>query len=157
MKKTILIAGVAGFIGFHLAKLFLNENYTIIGVDNLCKSYGVSHKINRLKILKKYKKFTFIKKDLKNIDKINQKKYNIKFIIHLAAQAGVRYSQDNPELFINDNILNTVRVFEFAKKSKIKHIFYASSSSVYGNCNVYPSKETLNINKPLSIYGITKS
>ena len=157
MKKTILITGAAGFIGFHLSKLFLENGYNVVGLDNLCKSYEVSHKKKRVQILNKYKKFNFIKKDLKEINKINQKKYKIKFIVHLAAQAGVRYSQDNPELFINDNILNTVKLFEFAKNNNIKDIFYASSSSVYGNCNTYPSKENLNINKPLSIYGITKS
>ena len=157
MKKNILITGSAGFIGFHLSKLLLNKNYNVIGVDNLCASYGINHKLNRLKILKKYPKFFFIKQDLKNISKLNNKKFKINFIFHLAAQAGVRYSQENPELFINDNILNTLKLFEFAKKNRIKNVFYASSSSVYGNCNSYPSKESLNTNKPISIYGITKS
>ena len=151
----ILITGSAGFIGFHLAKLLLEKKHKVIGIDNLCQSYGVKFKKERLSILKKYKNFKFYKKDLKNINQIKEKK--IDFIIHLAAQAGVRLSQDNPELFINDNILCTVKLFEFAKNKKIKNVFYASSSSVYGNSNIYPSHEKINIDKPLSIYGITKA
>ena len=151
----ILITGSAGFIGFHLSKLFLGKKIEVIGVDNLCKSYGKKYKLDRLKILKKNPKFKFYKIDIGKLDSIKEKK--IDFIIHLAAQAGVRLSQENPELFINDNILKTVKLFEFAKKNKIKNIFYASSSSVYGNLNRYPSKEEMNVNKPISIYGITKS
>ena len=151
----ILLTGSAGFIGFHLAKLLLEKNHTVIGFDNLCVSYGVKFKKERLAILKKYKNFKFYKKDLKNIHQIKEKKIN--FIIHLAAQAGVRLSQNNPELFINDNILGTVKLFEFAKNNKITNVFYASSSSVYGNSNTYPSHEKINTDKPLSVYGITKS
>ena len=152
---NILITGAAGFIGFHLSNLFLNNNHKVIGIDNLCKSYGVKFKKERLKILKKSNNFKFYKIDIKNINKIKEKK--IDYIIHLAAQAGVRLSQEKPELFLNDNILGTLKIFEFAKKNKITKIFYASSSSVYGNSNIFPSSEKININKPLSIYGITKS
>ncbi len=152
---NILITGAAGFIGFHLSNLFLNKNHKIIGIDNLCKSYGIKYKNERLKILKKNKNFKFYKLDINNIDRIQEKK--IDYIIHLAAQAGVRLSQEKPELFINDNILGTLKIFEFARKKKINKIFYASSSSVYGNSNIFPSSEKININKPLSIYGITKS
>lgn len=152
---NILITGAAGFIGFHLSNLFLKNNHNVIGIDNLCKSYGVKYKKERLKILNKNKNFKFYKLDIKNINKIKEKK--IDYIVHLAAQAGVRLSQERPELFINDNILGTLKIFEFAKKNKIKKIFYASSSSVYGNSNIFPSNEKININKPLSIYGITKS
>ncbi len=151
----IIITGVAGFIGFHLSKLLLKKNFEIIGVDNLCKSYGVIHKKRRLEILKKNKNFKFYQIDINKLDRIKESR--IDYIIHLAAQAGVRISQENPELFINDNILKTVKLFEYARQRKINKIFYASSSSVYGNLNKYPSKENLNINKPLSIYGITKS
>ena len=152
---NILITGVAGFIGFHLSNLFLKRHHKVIGIDNLCKSYGVKFKKERLKILKKNNNFKFYKIDIKNINKIKEKK--IDYIIHLAAQAGVRLSQEKPELFLNDNILGTLKIFEFAKKNKINKIFYASSSSVYGNSNIFPSSEKININKPLSIYGITKS
>ena len=151
----ILITGAAGFIGFHLSNLFLKKNHEVIGLDNLCKSYGVKYKLERLKLLKKNKKFKFYQIDINEINKIKGKR--IDYIIHLAAQAGVRLSQEKPEIFIKDNILGTLRIFEFAKKNKINKIFYASSSSVYGNANIFPSKETININKPLSIYGITKS
>ena len=152
---NILITGAAGFIGFHLSNLFLNQNHKIIGIDNLCKSYGVEYKKERLKILKKNKNFKFYKLDINNIQRIKEKK--IDYIVHLAAQAGVRLSQEKPDLFINDNILGTLKIFEFARKNKINKIFYASSSSVYGNSNIFPSSERININKPLSIYGITKS
>ncbi len=151
----ILITGAAGFIGFHLSKLFLDKKIEVIGVDNLCESYGKKYKLDRLKILKKNLKFKFYKIDIGKLHLIKEKK--IDCIVHLAAQAGVRLSQENPELFINDNILKTVKLFEYAKKNKIQNIFYASSSSVYGNLNKYPSIEKMNINKPISIYGITKS
>ena len=151
----ILITGSAGFIGFHLSQLFLKNNHEVIGIDNMCQSYGVKYKVKRLNILKKNRKFKFYKIDVGNI--FNLKKKKIDYIVHLAAQAGVRLSQENPDLFIKDNILGTVKVFEFAKKNKIKNVFYASSSSVYGNSNIFPSNESININKPLSIYGITKS
>ena len=125
----ILLTGSAGFIGFHLAKKLLDNNHKVTGIDNLCKSYGVKYKKQRLDILKKYKNFKFYKKDIKNINQIKEKK--IDFIIHLAAQAGVRLSQNDPELFINDNILATVKLFEFAKNKKIKNVLYASSSKYF--------------------------
>ena len=154
MKKKILITGSAGFIGFHLASKYLERNYTVIGLDNFCKTYNPKLKKIRISILKKNKNFIFYKADLDKINIIKEK--NIDFIIHLAAQAGVRNSLEKPKFYIRENIEKTISVFEFAKKRNIKKIFYASSSSVYGNSNIYPSHEKINVNKPLSIYGLTK-
>jgi UDP-glucuronate 4-epimerase len=154
MKKKILITGPAGFIGFHLASKYLERNYTVIGLDNFCKTYNPKLKKIRISILKKNKNFIFYKADLDKINIIKEK--NIDFIIHLAAQAGVRNSLEKPKFYIRENIEKTISVFEFAKKRNIKKIFYASSSSVYGNSNIYPSHEKINVNKPLSIYGLTK-
>ena len=156
--KKILITGSAGFIGFHLARKLLKEKYYVIGIDNLVKTYNPKIKILRIKELKKYNNFKFIKLDINDLNKKN-KIQEIKFecIFHLAAQAGVRQSLDFPQKFFKDNINGTLEVFEYAKKKNIKRIYYASSSSVYGKSNVYPSNETININKPISIYGLTKT
>lgn len=151
--KKILITGAAGFIGFHLTKLLLKNRYHVIGIDSIEKSYGRKIKNYRILNLKKENNFKFYKLSISKIDKIREK---IDLIIHLAAEAGVRKSLLNPYFYIDQNINQTIRVFEYAKKRNIKKIFYASSSSVYGNNNIYPSNEKMNITKPLSIYGITK-
>ena len=140
MSKKILITGVSGFIGFHLAKSLLNKKYKIFGVDNFSKSYETNIKKIRTLELKKYKNFTFYKNDLKNIDTILNKK-RIDIIFHLAAEAGVRRSIKKPLEYVEENISNTIRVFEFAKKNKINKIYYASSSSIYGDKGIYPTKE----------------
>jgi len=151
--KKILITGAAGFIGFHLSKLLLNKGYHIIGIDSYEKSYGKKIKKERVALLNKFKNYYFKRLDINKIDKIKTK---IDLIIHLAAEAGVRKSLKDPYHYVNQNINKTIKVFEFAKKNKIQKIIYASSSSVYGNNKKYPSSEHDIINKPLSIYGITK-
>ena len=155
MSKKILITGVSGFIGFHLAKSLLNKKYKIFGVDNFSKSYETNIKKIRTLELKKYKNFTFYKNDLKNIDTILNKK-RIDIIFHLAAEAGVRRSIKKPLEYVEENISNTIRVFEFAKKNKINKIYYASSSSIYGDKGIYPTKEIVQTDQPISIYGVTK-
>ena len=150
-----MITGSAGFIGFHLANFFLNKNYIVIGIDNLNNSYDVKIKKKRISILKKNKNFFFYKKDIKDVNKLKIKK-KIHCIIHLAAEAGVRKSIKNPYLYVNQNISGTISMFDYARLKKIKNIYYASSSSVYGDKNIYPSKETIIPNQPISIYGITK-
>jgi len=151
--KKILITGVAGFIGFHLTNLLLKNGYKVIGIDSIEKSYGKDIKKHRLLILNKQKNFKFFKLSINKIDKIKDK---IDLVIHLAAEAGVRKSLLNPYFYIDQNVNQTIRVFEYMRKKNIKKIFYASSSSVYGDNNVYPSHEKMIIAKPLSIYGITK-
>jgi UDP-glucuronate 4-epimerase len=151
--KKILITGSAGFIGFHLSLKLIESGYIVIGIDSIEKSYGKKIKLDRLKILKKKKNFKFYKINIKNIDSVKE---NVDLIIHLAAEAGVRRSLIDPYFYIQQNINCTIKVFEFAKKRKIKKIIYASSSSVYGNNKEYPSNEMMNVMKPLSIYGVTK-
>lgn len=155
MKKNILITGVAGFIGFHLAKHLIKNKFNVYGLDNYSKSYELKIKKLRIQILKKNTNFLFINKDIKKIDSsFKNKKFDA--IFHLAAEAGVRRSLKKPLEYIEENISNTIRVFEYAKKNKIKKIYYASSSSIYGDKGIYPTDETVTTNQPISIYGITK-
>lgn len=155
MTKKILITGVSGFIGFHLAKSLLKKKYKIIGIDNFSKSYEINIKKTRTLKLKEHRNFIFYKKDLKNIDTILKEK-KIDAIFHLAAEAGVRRSIKKPLEYVEENISNTIRVFEFAKKNKINKVYYASSSSIYGDKGIYPTREIVQTDQPISIYGVTK-
>ena len=153
----ILITGVAGFIGFHVARdLLKNEKFEVYGVDNYDKYYSVKPKKKRIQLLKKNKKFLFNKIDITR-DNINfyfaKKKFDV--VIHLAAQAGVRYSLINPEKYFNTNVLGFSNLFENINTKKIKKVIYASSSSVYGDTKNFPTSEK-NIIKPKNIYGYTK-
>lgn len=131
----ILITGCAGFIGFHLSIYYLKRNQTIIGIDNLNSYYDKKLKLRRLKELKKFKNFIFIFLDLKKKKSLTKlKKYNFKYIIHLAGQAGVRYSITNPISYVDNNIKAYINLLEFFKYQKnLISILYASSSSVYGD------------------------
>ncbi len=155
MIKKILITGVSGFIGFHLAKFLLKKNYKVIGIDNFSRSYEIKIKKLRTSELKKFKNFKFYKKDIKNIDKA-LKIEKVDVIFHLAAEAGVRRSISKPLEYVEENISNTIRVFQFAKKKNIKKIYYASSSSIYGDKGIYPTSENIQTDQPISIYGVTK-
>ena len=154
----ILITGSAGFIGFSLAKVLLNKGYKILGYDSLNKYYDTRLKLSRNKILKKFKNYTFIKGQLE--DQIKLKKASLKFrpdiIIHLAAQAGVRYSLEVPRKYISSNIVGTFNIIEIANKLKVKHLLIASSSSVYGSNISKKFKETDKADTQLSIYAATK-
>lgn len=154
----ILITGTAGFIGFQLAKKFLNKNYKIIGLDNLNTYYDKNLKINRLKKLKRYKNYIHYNCDLSNFSKMNNifKKNSLKYVIHLAAQAGVRYSITHPEKYISTNLNGFFNILELSKKFKIKHFMFASSSSVYGLNSITPYKEDHKTDHPVSLYGATK-
>ena len=153
----ILITGAAGFIGFNLSKYLLEKNIKVFGIDNINNYYSRSLKLDRIKELKKFKKFSFKKIDIRNEKKLSifLKKKKIDIIIHLAAQAGVRYSLLNPTEFVQNNILGFYNVINLAKKNNIKKIFYASSSSVYGDSNNFPLKENQIIN-PKNIYSLSK-
>ena len=156
MKKKILITGVAGFIGFSFALKLLENNHQVIGLDNLDNYYSVKLKKKRLKELNKFKNFSFFKL---NIEKENffkkLRKKKIDHIFHFAAQAGVRYSLVNPKKYVYTNILGTINVFRFAVLKKIKSVFFASSSSVYGDRKKFPLKETNSLS-PKNIYATSK-
>tara|TARA_B100000787_G_scaffold148527_1_gene120035 strand:- start:648 stop:1655 length:1008 start_codon:yes stop_codon:yes gene_type:complete len=154
----IFITGSAGFIGFSLTKYLLNNNHTVYGYDGLTNYYDVNLKKNRTKILKRYKKFYFTKGMLENNNLLNKtvSKFKPEIIIHLAAQAGVRYSVESPRTYLSSNIIGTFNVMEIASKVKVKHLLIASSSSVYGANKKTPYTENDNVKSQLSIYASTK-
>ena len=154
----IFVTGSSGFIGFHLSKKLLEKGHTVHGFDSMNKYYDVKLKKARLKILKEYKKFFFTKNKLENKKILSQSilKFKPKVIIHLAAQAGVRYSIENPKAYMDSNIIGTYNVIEVAKKINIKHLLISSSSSVYGANNNLPFRENDKTENQLSIYAATK-
>ncbi|MDA9650992.1 NAD-dependent epimerase/dehydratase family protein [Candidatus Pelagibacter sp.] len=155
----ILITGSAGFIGFHLAKQLCHKKHKVFGIDNLDDYYDVLLKKKRLNILKKeYKNFLFQKIDIrsKKLEKFI-KKNKIKIIIHLAAQPGVRFSVEKPKKYFSINVEGFFNILEASKKNKIKHLMFASSSSVYGDPKKLPMTEKASdTDKPLSFYAATK-
>ena len=155
---TILITGVAGFIGGKLCKYLLEKNKTVIGVDNLNNYYDINLKKYRLQKLKEYKKFKFIKLDLskKLVLEKNIGKLNIKTIIHLAAQAGVRYSLENPRIYMKYNIDGFMEVLEYCRNRKDINLIYASSSSVYGSNKKIPFSIKDEVSNPVSLYAASK-
>ena len=153
----ILITGCAGFIGYHLSKSLLNNSDKIYGIDNLNKYYDVSLKKNRLINLKS-KNFFFNKLDIKNYKKLRNFFKNNKFdiVYHLAAQAGVRYSINNPNEYFDNNLKGFFNILECCKEFKVKNLIFASTSSVYGKKNIFPLNEKLSTDSPLSFYAATK-
>jgi UDP-glucuronate 4-epimerase len=168
MKGRILVTGAAGFIGFHLSKRLISEGKNVVGIDNLNSYYDVNLKKARLAILKKYDNFTFHKIDISNRRsmealfkgqfKIQNSKFKTGFetVIHLAAQAGVRYSITNPYAYIDSNIVGFINILECCRHHKVKHLVYASSSSVYGANTKMPFSIHHNIDHPVSLYAATK-
>ncbi len=157
-KKYILITGAAGFIGFHLSKYFLDNNVKVVGFDNVNEYYDIELKNARLDILKKNGNFDFIKGDLADKNAIDGIfiKYKPEIVVNLAAQAGVRYSIDNPRAYIDSNIIGFFNILECCRFNKIKHLVFASSSSVYGNRQKIPFLEKDNVDNPISLYAATK-
>lgn len=153
-----LVTGAAGFIGFHLSLKLLKKGTNVIGIDNINKYYSKKLKIDRINQLKKFEKFKFIRADMckdSTYKLLNNYKSKIDCIYHFSGQAGVRYSVQKPEAFIKNNILAFVKILEYFKHDdKIKIIFFASSSSVYGN--KYKSSSLETVNKPLSVYSASK-
>ncbi len=158
LNKNYFITGVAGFIGYHLTTRLLKEGANVIGIDNLNDYYDVNLKKARLNNLKKYENFKFILasiEDKKIIDK-TFKENNINIIINLAAQAGVRYSLENPYAYIDSNIMGFMNILEASRNYKVDHLVYASSSSVYGSNENMPFSTKDSVDHPVSLYAATK-
>ena len=154
----ILITGSAGFIGFNFSKfLLVNTNFKIIGLDNFNDYYDVNLKRNRNRILLKFKNYKFKKIDICNNKNLNKifKKEKFDFVFHFAAQAGVRYSIKNPRKYIDSNYLGFFNILENSNFYKVKRLFYASSSSIYGENSKFPLKEKY-LTYPKNIYGLSK-
>jgi len=156
----ILVTGAAGFIGFHLCKRLLEDKHQILGIDNINNYYDVKLKKNRLKILLGKKNFKFKKIDISDanfVKKIYPIAKNFRIIIHLAAQAGVRYSITHPYKYIESNVKAQISILELAKKIKnFEHLIYASSSSVYGSNKKTPFSIDDRVDNPISLYGASK-
>ena len=156
----ILVTGAAGFIGFHLCEKLLEEKHQILGIDNINNYYDVNLKKSRLKNLLKKKNFKFKKIDISDtnfVKKIYPIAKNFKIIIHLAAQAGVRYSITHPYKYIESNVKAQISILELAKKiNSFEHLIYASSSSVYGANKKIPFSTNDRVDNPVSLYGASK-
>ena len=154
----ILITGSSGFIGFHLSKKLLDKGHRVYGYDSMNNYYDVRLKKARYNILKKYKNFSFTKNKLENKNSLEKvfKKFKPSIVIHLAAQAGVRYSIEKPRVYLDSNITGSYNIIEVSKKFNVKHLIMASSSSVYGANKRIPFKETDKTETQLSIYAATK-
>jgi UDP-glucuronate 4-epimerase len=158
INKTYLVTGAVGFIGMHLSSKLLSLGCKVIGIDNINDYYDTNLKYTRLNILEKHEKFEFYREDLVNkelLEKIfNESKIDI--VIHLAAQAGVRYSLDNPDAYIHSNILGFINILEVCRTYKVEHLLYASSSSVYGANTKIPFATEDIVDRPVSLYAATK-
>lgn len=154
----VVITGCAGFIGYHLSKLCLSKNYTVFGIDNLNEYYDVNLKKDRLKRLQNNERFNFQIQNISDYGAIKKllSKWQPDYIIHLAAQAGVRYSLENPFAYVESNLQGFTSIIEAAKEISVKHFLYASSSSVYGANTAQPFSEKQSLNHPLSLYAATK-
>lgn len=155
---TTLITGVAGFIGYHMAEALLVRDEKVVGVDNLNDYYDVSLKRARLSRIGANPLFDFRKIDISDRFLVRElfSVLKPKTVVHLAAQAGVRYSLTNPHAYIESNINGFLNIIEGCKKSEVQHLIYASSSSVYGSNSELPFSEGERVDKPLSLYGATK-
>src|SRR5699024_2039954 len=155
---SIFVTGAAGFIGMHLSKRLLEDGYTIVGYDNLNDYYDVQLKKDRLGILHEYQNFTFYEADLADREALEScfEQEEIEVVINLAAQAGVRYSLENPHAYIDSNILGFTNVLEACRHNNVKHLIYASSSSVYGATVKMPFTTSDEVNHPVSLYAASK-
>ena len=154
----ILVTGAAGFIGFHLSQRLLNRSDEVIGLDNLNNYYDVSLKQARLTQLQSQQLFTFAQLDLADQEGINNlfTTHQFDVVVNLAAQAGVRYSLKNPHAYINSNILGFTNILESCRHSQVKHLVFASSSSVYGANTKTPFSIHDNVDHPISLYAVSK-
>ncbi|MEK5214653.1 GDP-mannose 4,6-dehydratase [Psychrobacillus sp. FSL H8-0487] len=157
-NKVYLVTGAAGFIGYFLSRKLLEQGCSVIGIDNLNDYYDVNLKYTRLEQLKLYENFTFIKGDISDKSMITNifEVYKPNIIVNLAAQAGVRYSIENPDVYIQSNIVGFYNILEACRNYPVDHLVYASSSSVYGSNKKVPFEETDFVDNPVSLYAATK-
>ncbi|WP_413533366.1 NAD-dependent epimerase/dehydratase family protein [Empedobacter brevis] len=173
--KTVLITGVAGFIGYHLAEKLIDKNIKVVGIDNINDYYTVQLKYDRLKELginqefasnfnqkvlssKHEEKMIFYRMNLEDKEALSQlfKKYSFDTVVNLAAQAGVRYSIENPDAYGQSNLVGFLNILECCRNYKVKKLLYASSSSIYGNSSDVPFSTDQNVDHPISLYAATK-
>jgi UDP-glucuronate 4-epimerase len=158
MLKNVLVTGAAGFIGFHLSQKLLKLGYHVVGIDNLNDYYDVSLKHNRLNQLKQQPEFEFYQLDIFSRTEIESifASHQFDAVINLAAQAGVRYSIENPYVYVDSNITGFINILECCRHQKVKHLVFASSSSVYGANTQLPFSVHDNVDHPISLYAATK-
>ena len=154
----ILVTGAAGFIGFHLSKRLLEDGYRVIGIDNLNPYYDVTLKEARLARLTPFQNFSFYQTDLSGREQTEKifSSIQVDTVVHLAAQAGVRYSLDNPHAYVNSNLVGFINILEGCRHYGVKHLIFASSSSVYGANTLMPFSVHHNVDHPVSLYAATK-
>jgi len=157
-NKPVLVTGVAGFIGFHVAKKLLEQGIYVVGYDNVNDYYSVLLKEERLSELQKLDGFSFIRADLADKSSLEEvfKKNKPSIVIHLAAQVGVRYSIENPDAYVGSNLVGFVNILECCRHSDVKHLLYASSSSVYGSNTKMPFAVSDRVDNPISLYAAIK-
>ncbi|MFS3928304.1 GDP-mannose 4,6-dehydratase [Priestia flexa] len=157
-NKTYLITGAAGFIGYFLSKKLLEKGCTVIGIDNINDYYDVRLKHTRLEQLEPYEHFTFLKVDISDKEALTNvfKEYTPNIVVNLAAQAGVRYSIENPDVYMQSNVIGFHNILEACRHYPVEHLIYASSSSVYGANKKVPFEESDFVDHPVSLYASTK-
>ena len=157
-QSKILITGVAGFIGFHLAKFMLERGHFVVGLDNLNSYYDPKLKEDRLDVLRAYGNFVFYCADLKKKPAVDEifAACRPEYVVNLAAQAGVRYSLENPYAYVDSNLVGFVNVLEACRSYPVRHLLFASSSSVYGGNKTVPFSTEHNTDHPVSLYAATK-
>lgn len=158
VNKTYLITGSAGFIGFFLTKALLEKGANVIGIDNMNDYYEVSLKEARVEILSEFSKYHFIKADIADKETLFRifEEYKPQVVVNLAAQAGVRYSIDNPDAYIQSNVVGFFNILEACRYFPVEHLVFASSSSVYGGNKKVPFSTQDQVDKPVSLYAATK-
>ncbi len=156
--QKILVTGAVGFIGFHLSKLLCKQGFEVVGIDNINDYYDTALKQGRLDILLEIEQFRFVKMDVTDEVAINTlfMEEGFDYVVHLAAQAGVRYSIENPKAYIDSNIVGFINVLEACRHYPVKHLLYASSSSVYGGNQKTPFSTEDSVDHPVSLYAATK-